>query len=74
MNVHKEFWNSFTTENVVVEMGNYLCKKDHNTSSCDVVFAGICNAMNTSTIVHEAQAERNFHEDSPSTRTPKYCC
>ena len=43
-------------------MGNYHCKKDHNTFSCDVAFAGICNAMNTSTIVHQAQAERNFHE------------
>ena len=55
-------------------MGNYLCEKDHNTTSCDVAFAGIRNAVNTSTIDNQAQAEWNFHGDSPFARTRKYHC
>ena len=62
MNVHKEYWNSFTIANVIVGMGNYLCKKEHKTSSCDVAFAGICNAMNKHAIVHQARANGTFME------------
>ena len=58
----KEYYNSFAKENVIVGMGNYLFKKDYNTSTCDVAVAGICNAINTSIIVYQAQADGTFME------------
>ena len=58
----KEYYNSFAKENVIVGMGNYLFKKDYNTSTCDVAVAGNCNAINTSIIVYQAQADGTFIE------------
>ena len=43
-------------------MRNYLCKKDYKISSCDVTFVGICNAMNASIIIHQAQTDGTFME------------
>ena len=43
-------------------MGNYLFKKDYHTYTCNVVVAGICNAINTSIIVYQAQADGTFME------------
>ena len=60
--MHKEYYNSFATENVIVGMGNYIFKKDYNTSTCDIAVAGICNAINTSIIVYQAQADGTFME------------
>ena len=55
--MHKEYYHSFATEHVIVGMGNYIFKKDYNTSTCDVAVAGICNAINTSIIVYQAKAD-----------------
>ena len=60
--IHKEYYNSFVTKTVVVGMGNYIFKKDYSTSTCDVAVAGICNAINTSIIVYQAQADGTFME------------
>ena len=60
--MHKEYYNSSATENVIVGMGNYIFKKDYNTSTCDVAVSGICNAINTSIIVYQAQADGTFME------------
>ena len=56
--MHKEYCNSFATENVIVGMGNYI----FNTSTCDVAVAGNCNAINTSIIVYQEQADGTFME------------
>ena len=60
--MHKEYYNSFATENVIVGMVNYIFKKNYNTSTCDVAVADICNAINTSIIVYQSQADGTVME------------
>ena len=43
-------------------MGNYIFKKDYYKSTCDVAVVGICNAINTSIIVYQAQGDGTFME------------
>ena len=66
--MHKEHYNSFATENVIVGMGNYIFTKDYHKSTRDIAVAGICNAINI-----PSTSRWNFHGDSPYTRTPKHC-
>ena len=68
--MHKEYYNNFATENVIVGMGNYIFKKDYNNSTCDVAVAGFCNAINTSIIVYQAQADGTFMEIHHSPGRP----
>ena len=56
--LHSQFYEDFSTGNLIVGMGNYLFKKKYNTSTCDLAFwGGLCNTLNATIIVHNAQAE-----------------
>ena len=70
--MHKKCYNNFTTENVIEGIRNYLFKNGYTTSSCDVAFVGICNAINTViiSIVHQAQADGTFMKIRHPPRCP----